>query len=212
MSLKDDTQIKIVLAHSNPLILSAMSEFFERSKRFSVVATTATAEGFLSLAMRIPVDVGVIDWRLPILGGEKLIEVLREYENSPRIVVYGDADGDLPRQAMQAGAAGFASRSGAVDILLDACLAVAEGRMMFPFVDIRQLEQDPIHTLSNKERQLLEELANGLSNRELSATLNISINTVKFHLSNIYDKLGVKNRGQATAYFFKNKEKRNPSG
>ena len=42
-----------------------------------------------------------------------------------------------------------------------------------------------------------------MSNRELSAQLEISINTVKFHLSNIYDKLGVKNRGQATAYYFK---------
>ncbi len=203
MAPADDTKIKIMLAHSNPLVLTAMSEFFERSHRFSVVATTATAEGFLGLAMRVPLDVGIIDWKLPQLGAEKLIEVLREYETAPKIVVYGDPDGELPRQAMQAGAAGFASRSGAVEGLLDVCTDVANGKMVFPFVDIRQLNQDPINSLSKKERQLLEALADGMSNRELSAQLEISINTVKFHLSNIYDKLGVKNRGQATAYYFK---------
>lgn len=203
MSAKDDTKIKIMLAHSNPLVLTAMSEFFERSNKFSVVATTATAEGFLGLAMRVPLDVGIIDWKLPQLGAEKLIEVLRGYENAPKIVVYGDAEGDLPRLAMQAGAAGFASRSGAVEGLLDVCSDVASGKMVFPFVDIRQLNQDPIYSLSKKERQLLEALADGMSNRELSAELDISINTVKFHLSNIYDKLGVRNRGQATSYYFK---------
>jgi two-component system nitrate/nitrite response regulator NarP len=203
LSSKSDEKIKILLAHSNPLVLSAMSEFFERSNRFSVVATTATAEGFLGLAMRVPLDVGIIDWKLPVLGAEKLIEVLREFEQAPRIVVYGDPESDLPRLAMQAGAAGFASRSGAVEGLLEVCADVAAGKMVFPFVDIRQLNQDPIYSLSKKERELLEALANGMSNRELSAELDISINTVKFHLSNIYDKLGVRNRGQASAYYFK---------
>ncbi len=200
---KTDIKIQLILAHSNPLVLSAMSEFFERSQRFSVVATTSTAEGFLGLASRVPVEVGIIDWKLPQLGAVKLIEVMREYINAPKIVVYGDPSGDLPRLAMQAGAAGFASRSDAVEGLLDVCADVAAGKMAFPFVDIRKLNTDPINSLSGKERKILEALANGLSNRELSAELEISINTVKFHLSNIYDKLGVKTRGQATAYYFK---------
>jgi two-component system nitrate/nitrite response regulator NarP len=70
--------INIMLADSNPLILTAMSEIFERDVRFSLVATSATAEGFLGMSMRIPVEIGVIDWDLPALGGSKLIEVLRE--------------------------------------------------------------------------------------------------------------------------------------
>ncbi|HCE71136.1 MAG TPA: helix-turn-helix transcriptional regulator, partial [Ruegeria sp.] len=69
-----------MLGDGNPLVLSAMSEVFERDPRFSLVATTATAEGFLGMAMRVPIQVGVIDWNLPALGAEKPTEVLRAQE------------------------------------------------------------------------------------------------------------------------------------
>ncbi|GAA6165337.1 response regulator transcription factor [Pelagimonas sp. KU-00592-HH] len=197
-----EAPIDIMLANSNSLVLSAMSEIFERDPRFSLVATSATAEGFLGTVMRVPVKVGVINWNLPVLGAAKLIEVLREHENAPRIVVYGDDTGDHPRLAMQAGAAGFAARSGDVSGLLETCAEVASGKMVFPFIDVRQMQQDPIHTLSRKERAILEALAKGMSNKELSKNLGISTNTVKFHLSNIYEKLSVKNRSQAIAYYY----------
>ena len=194
--------IDIMLADSNPLVLSAMSEIFERDPRFSLVATSATAEGFLGTVMRIPVQVGVVDWTLPALGAAKLIEVLRDQADAPRFVIYGDASGDVPRLAMQAGAAGFAARSGEVEGLLETCAEVAAGKMVFPFIDVRKMKQDPIQSLSRKERAILEALAQGMSNRELSKELQISTNTVKFHLSNIYEKLNVKNRTQAIAFFY----------
>ncbi|WP_420583696.1 LuxR C-terminal-related transcriptional regulator [Ruegeria sp.] len=200
------TPIEVMLADSNPLVLSAMSEIFERDPRFSLVATSATAEGFLGTVMRVPVQVGVLDWNLPVLGAAKLIEVLREQANAPRFVVYGEAAGDVPRLAMQAGAAGFAARSGEVEGLLKACVDVANGKMVFPFIDVRKMQQDPIQSLSRKERAILEALARGMSNRELSRELQISTNTVKFHLSNIYEKLSVKNRTQAIAYFYSSQQ------
>lgn len=194
--------VDIMLADSNPLVLSAMSEIFERDHRFSLVATSATAEGFLGTVMRVPVHVGVVDWNLPALGGAKLIEVLRDQANAPRLVVYGEATGEIPRLAMQAGAAGFAARSGEVEGLLETCAEVAAGKMVFPFIDVRKMQQDPIHSLSRKERAMLEALAQGMSNRELAKELGISTNTVKFHLSNVYEKLAVKNRAQAIAYYY----------
>ncbi|WP_282046485.1 response regulator transcription factor [Roseibium album] len=191
-----------MLADSNPLVLSAMSEIFDKDTRFSLVATSTTAEGFLGTVMRVPVQVGVVEWNLPALGGAKLIEVLRENEAAPRFVVYGDAAGDLPRLAMQAGAAGFAPRSGEIEGLVETCVDVAAGKMVFPFIDVRQMQQDPIYSLSRKEKVILEALSSGMSNRELSKSLQISTNTVKFHLSNIYEKLSVKNRAQAIVYYY----------
>ncbi len=199
---KTTEAIDVMLADSNPLVLSAMSEIFERDTRFSLVATSATAEGFLGMVVRVPVKIAVIDWNLPVLGAAKLIEVLREQENAPRFVVYGDTAGDIPRLAMQAGAAGFAARSGEVEGLLETCAEVAAGKMVFPFIDVRKMQQDPIHSLSRKERAILDALAKGMSNRDLSKELQISTNTVKFHLSNIYEKLSVKNRAQAIAYYY----------
>ena len=198
----DDRPIDVMLADGNPLVLTAMSEIFERDSRFSLVATAGTAEGFLGTVMRLPVQVGVIDWQLPVLGGAKLIEVLREQERAPRMGVYGDADGDLPRLAMASGAAGFVSRAGEVDALLGTCADVAAGKMVFPFIDVRDMQTDPIQSLSRRERNILEALSKGLSNRELAHELEISTNTVKFHLSNLYEKLAVKNRAQAIAFYY----------
>ncbi len=200
-----ETQVTVMLADSNPLVLTAMSEILERDPRFSLVATSSTAEGFLGTVMRMPVQVGIIDWNLPALGGAKLIEVLREQPNAPRLVVYGDEAGETPRKAMSSGAAGFASRSGAVETLLETCLAVAQGQMVFPFLDVRKLQQDPIEQLSRRERALLEALSTGMTNRELSKEFEISANTVKFHLSNLFEKLSVKNRTQAIAFYYANR-------
>ena len=194
--------INIMLADNNPLILSGMSDIFDRDPRFSLVATSATAEGFLGMVMRVPVEIGVIDWQLPVLGGAKLIEVLRDQENAPRLVIYGDDTPDLPRLAMTAGAAGFAPRSGDIEVLLSTCIQVATGKMVFPFLDIRDLQNDPIQQLSRRERMILEALSKGMTNRELSTECGISINTVKFHLSNLFDKLSVRNRTQAIAFYY----------
>lgn len=204
---KISAPIDVMLADGNPLVLSALSEIIERDPRFSLVATAATAEGFLGAVMRVPVQVGVIDWSLPALGGAKLIEILRDQANAPRIVVYADDNvGDLPRLAMSAGAAAYAPRSSDAETLLETCLEVASGKMVFPFLDVRDLQSDPIQQLSRKERAMLEALSKGLTNRELSTELGITVNTVKFHLSNLYDKLSVKNRAQAIAFYYSSRQ------
>jgi two-component system nitrate/nitrite response regulator NarP len=205
MAQKSDiaTPVDIALADGNPLVLQAMSEFFDRDPRFSLVVTSATAEGFLGAVMRVPVSVAIIDWTLPKLGGQKLIEVLRDQPGAPRIVVYGDeARGDVARSAMLAGAAGFVPRSASAERLMETCLAVSTGQMVFPFLDVRELQADPISQLTRKERALLEALAKGASNKDLAREFGISANTVKFHLSNLFEKLGVKTRAHAIAFYY----------
>jgi two-component system, NarL family, nitrate/nitrite response regulator NarP len=92
--------------------------------------------------------------------------------------------------------------------LLEACIAVSKGQMVFPFLDVRSLRQDPIDQLSRRERTLLEALSKGLTNRELAREFDISENTVKFHLSNLFEKLSVKNRAQAIAFYYANRASR----
>ncbi|MGQ0484918.1 MAG: response regulator transcription factor [Hyphomicrobiales bacterium] len=195
--------IELILADPNPLMLQALSEIFERDRRFSLVATAKTAEGFLEASLRAPVPVGIIDWSLPLLGGERLLAILREAPKPPRIVVYA-APGDpgIPRRAMAAGAAGFCTRDTPPEQLLDIAAAVAGGRMVFPFLDVRGLKRDPRDDLTAREKTMLAALARGRTNTELAAELGISINTVKFHLRNLYDKLGFRNRSQAIAFYY----------
>lgn len=202
--------ISIILADSNPLVLSALSEVFERDARFSLLTTSATAEGFLATATRIPAQVGIIEWNLPAMGGARLMERLRDEPSAPRIVVYGDQASEAHLGALAAGAAGFVPRSGAVGTLLDTCLAVAQGKMVFPYLDVRDLQNNLLQSLSRREADMLEALSRGLTNRELAKELGISANTVKFHLSNLYDKLSVRSRAQAIAYYYSSKQKQNP--
>jgi two-component system nitrate/nitrite response regulator NarP len=195
--------ISVALADSNPLMLSALSDLFERDSRFTLVATLSSAEALLEMMGRMPTRIGVVDWALPTLGGERLIETLRGRANAPRVLVYGpEGDMDLVRRAMAAGAAGFCARSNLPQQLIDVAFAVAQGQMVFPFIDVRALKHDPTAELTARERALLSALARGLANKDLAAELGISVNTVKFHLRNLYDKLGVNSRAQAIAFFY----------
>ncbi|MEM8687121.1 MAG: response regulator transcription factor [Pseudomonadota bacterium] len=201
--MAERTHIEVALADSNPLMLSALSEFFDRDPRFSLVTTVGTAEGFLESVLRVPVTVGIIDWTLPMLGGEKLIEMMRAQENPPRMVVYSHSEGqDIPRKAMAAGAAGFCPRSEPAEKLLDIVADVGRGKMVFPFLDVRELRQDPVHALTAKERILLTALAKGSTNKQLAEEFGISVNTVKFHLRNLFEKLDLNNRAQAIAFYY----------
>ncbi len=195
--------IDVAISDNNPLMLSALSGFVTKDRRFSLVATASTAEGFLEAVFRVPVEVGVIDWYMPEIGSEKIIQILREHENAPRIVVYAQGDAqEISRRAMAAGAAGFCSRNNTPAELMDIIASVAAGKMVFPFLDVRDLRADPIHQLTRTERLFLVSLAKGSSNNEIAVEHNVSINTVKFHLRNIYEKLSIKNRAQAVAFYY----------
>ncbi len=199
--------IDVGIADSNPLMLGALSERFERDPRFNLVATSGTAEGFLEVIFRADIAVGIIDWNLPSLGAERLLEIMLAQEAGPRIVIYSqDEISEIPRRAMAAGAAGFCSRDESVERLMDVVGEIAAGRMVFPFLDIRELRQDPMDTLTDREQAMIALLARGMSNKELSTELEISLNTVKFHLRNMFEKLSVNSRTQAIAlYYSKNR-------
>lgn len=195
--------IELILADPNPLMLQALSEIFERDRRFSLLATVKTAEGFLEACLRAPVPLGIIDWSLPLLGAERLLAILRDRPSPPRVVIYASStDPGIPRRAMAAGAAGFCTRETSPEQLLDIVATIAGGRMVFPFLDVRALQRDPREDLTGREKTMLAALARGRTNIELARELGISINTVKFHLRNLYEKLGLRNRSQAIAFHY----------
>jgi two-component system nitrate/nitrite response regulator NarP len=203
LNLAAGKTIEVAIADENPLVLSAISELLEKDGRFSLVLTANSAERFLESVGRLSVQVAIIGWGLPTLGGQRVLELIREQPDAPRILVYASSgDPDLPRKVMAAGGAGFCSRSEPPERLLETIWAVGSGQMVFPFLDVRQLRPDPLQGLTERERALLAALARGRTNDELAKDLGISINTVKFHLRNLYDKLSIRNRSQAIAFYY----------
>ncbi|MEM7257487.1 MAG: response regulator transcription factor [Pseudomonadota bacterium] len=196
------SKIDISLGGANSLLLSALAELFEQDDRFSLMSSTSSAEAFLQNALTVPSVVGVIDWSLPTLGAERLVKIMREQESPMRIIVCTHSEAkDLPKRAMACGAAGFFSHSEPPEQLLETAVEVAAGKMIFPYLDVRDLH-DPLQALTKTERTLIGALSQGRTNVQLAEDLNISINTVKFHLRNLYEKLQVNNRAQAIAYYY----------
>ena len=195
--------IDVALADKNPLVLSALSELLDRDGRFNLVLTVKASDAFLQSVARTKVDVGVIGWALPPDGGAAIMEALRDQSGAPRIVVYsGGPDPELARKVMGFGAAGFCPKSEPPERLLEAIAAVAGGQMVFPYIDVRGLHRDPWDHLTPREKELLTALAKGDSNDQIARSLGLSVNTVKFHLRNLYDKLAIKNRAQAVAFYY----------
>jgi two-component system nitrate/nitrite response regulator NarP len=197
--------IDIVIAEKNPLLQAGLVKLLKGRERFRVAEMVDDGAAFLEAVGRTRCDVGVIGWELPNLDGRGVLTALRG-RPGPRIIVYtGSSNPDLPRQAMALGAAGFASKQDRPEQLLETIDAVAAGRMAFPFVDVAQLSSDPMSSLTPRERELLEELAAGFTNQQMASRVDVSLNTVKFHLKNLYDKLGLGNRAQAVAFFLKHR-------
>ncbi|KAF0143584.1 MAG: response regulator, partial [Rhodospirillaceae bacterium] len=186
----------------NPLLQSGLIKLFASDARFNLLAMAADGERFLAAVEKFSFDVGLIGWEMPCLDGRGVLIAMRNHPNAPRMIVYtGSTNPGVPRQVMALGAAGFCSKLDPLGQLLETVAAVAAGRMVFPFVDVSRLAEDPFGTLTARERELLSSLAGGLTNAQIAGKLDISVNTVKFHLKNLYDKLGINNRAQAVAAY-----------
>lgn len=190
----------------SPLVQAALTSLLAQDGRFRLAFVAGDGEQFLETLTRLSCDVAVIGWVLPALDGRGVLNVLKDRPEAPRIVVYtGDLDVALPRRAMALGAAAFVSKRESPERLLEAIEAVARGQMVFPFLDLRALAADPLGTLSPRERELLEALGSGRTNAELAHQLGVSVNTVKFHLRNLFEKIGVRNRAQAVQLWHENR-------
>jgi len=196
--------IDLVIADKSPLVLAGLKQMFAEDARFNVMATASDGELFMEAVERLSFDVGVIGWVMPYMSGDDVLDALYETEGAPRIIIYtGDPGDAVARRVMMKGGAGFCSKRERPEILFDAVIAVAEGRMVFPFINMRKPQADPFGTLTDREMELLGTLSDGKSNAEIADNLGISVNTVKFHLKNLYDKLDVRSRSQAVALFLK---------
>ena len=196
--------IRIALADKNPLIHAALRQLLSDDPRFELVHVASSCDEFLRNLAVNPVEIGVIGWIIGPCDGRYILDRIDKLDRPPRIIVYtGDSNEIVPSQAMRHGGAGFVSKSEQPAVLLDTIAAVASGRMVFPYIDVRSIYENPLTTLTRRELEVLSDLASGRTNKQIARDLGVSLNTVKFHVRNLFQKLGVNSRSQAIAMYLR---------
>ncbi len=196
--------IRVGVADKSPLVQAALTHLFAEDQRFELVDVWADGESFLQSIEQCDLDVVVTGWVISPGNGRYILDQLRAHSNAPRIIVYTGAEGEsVPAQVMAHGGAAFVSKSEQPAYLLDTVAAVAEGRMVFPFLDVRKIHRNPLTSLTKRELEVLSALATGQTNKQIAAAHGVSPNTVKFHIKNLFEKLSVSNRSQAIALYLK---------
>ncbi len=206
-------QIRILLVDDQALFREGLRAVLSARLDFSIVGEAANGVEGVELAAELAPNVILMDLRMPQLGGVEATRRIRSQANPPQVIVLTTFDDDEEVfEALRAGAAGYLLKDVAPDKLGDAIRAAARGesflqpsiaaKVLAEFNRLSAPRPAPAKAvlrepLSERECQVLQQLAEGKSNKEIASALKLAEGTVKNHLSNVFGKLGVQDRTQA---------------
>lgn len=205
--------IKVIIVHDEPIVLCGLRQELNPLDDIEVVAEATNAEEMFQVIESVSAQVLVMDVVVPGEQVSSIIsEILTETE-PPSILLFGAAIGaEELRQLFRAGVNGYLLRKEDLGLLPLAIRSVAAGAVwispklagLLRDSPAQQVTIDAVDVeLSEPEQPVLKRLAAGKTNREIAESLNIAQSTVRFHLKNIYAKLGFKTRGETIVWAIK---------
>ncbi len=211
-------QLKIVLVDDQCLCRRGLSELLANCYDFNVLGATDNVVELRTLLDAKP-DLLIIDLRMKPLDGISLLKQLRQeqYLVPAIMLTMSDSEVDL-KNAIRAGVRGYLLKDMAPDDVVDAIRRVAAGELVVaPAMTVKMIEmlrdEQPEHEVKNslkllteREREILQLLSRGESNKAIALTLKISYDTVKQHVRHILNKLNLSSRVKAAVLFTKEQE------
>ena len=203
--------IRVVIADNHPLVIQALTRLFRSQGDVEVVATCRDANDTLLAVPRHAPDVVVVDPRLPGADGLEVIRQIRAASSAVRVVVHTAAlSDDELAEVKRLGVSGVVLKEMAPELLIRCVRKAHAGERCIeggPIADAvtkarrRDAEaKAPTASLTGREVEIVRLAATGVHNKEVARRLSISECTVKAHLSNVYEKLGLGSRLELSLY------------
>lgn len=196
--------IRLVVVDDHPIVRGGLRDTFAGAEDIVVVGEAGDGAEGVERARSLEADVVLMDLRMPRMDGVDATAALRERAPEIRVLILTTFDSEsdvLP--AIEAGAIGYLLKDALPEDLMGAVRAAARGEsVLAPSVTqhlMVQVRRPGTGTLTDREKQVLQLVADGNSNREAAAALFIGEASVKTHLQHIYGKLGVRDRASAVA-------------
>ena len=199
--MSNKQQIRVFSVDDHPLLREGIATLVNNQPDMVLVGEASTgAEAIQQFKQHMP-DVTLLDLRLPDMSGIDVLIAIRSEFSAARIVMLTTFEGDVEVQrALQAGARGYLLKNMPPVELLDVIRQVHDGKKRIPpEIASQLLEHMSDEGLTEREVEVLREVADGNRNREIAERLFISEETVKVHIKHIMEKLGAADRTQAVA-------------
>lgn len=204
--------LTLMIVDDHPLMRRGVRQLLALDPRLEVIAEASNGTEALAEARHQEPDIILLDLNMKGMSGLDTLKALRHEGISSRILVLTVSDARSDIFAMvDAGADGYLLKDSEPEVLLAHILQASRGEKVFSegvtrYLANRQHSADPLRQLTGRERDVLQEVARGLSNKEVAAILHISEETVKVHIRNLLRKLDVRSRVAATVMWLESRK------
>lgn len=206
----ESDSIRVAIVDDHAVTRTGLRYFIKGFDDLELVGEAGRGSDALELCLQTQPDVILIDMVMPEMDGAETIQELRQQCPEVQcIALTSFHEGTLVERALQAGAIGYLLKNVSADDLADAIRAAYAGRSTLSreateaLIEATRQRGQTNFDLSEREREVLRLLCDGLSNPEIAAQLQITLATVKFHVRNILSKLGAANRAEAVSLAWK---------
>lgn len=202
---------RVMIVDDHPLMRRGIKQLLGLDPAFNVVGEASSGNEAIALAAQLTPDVIVLDLNMKGLSGLDTLKALRHDGVDARIIVLTVSDSRSDVYALiDAGADGYLLKDSEPEQLLADIREAAAGKNVISaavadYLASRREQHDPFAGLTERELDVLQEVAQGMSNKQVAAQLHISEETVKVHIRNMLRKLNVRSRVAATVLYLSSK-------
>jgi DNA-binding NarL/FixJ family response regulator len=199
MNKETNGKISILIVDDHPVVRAGLASMLGTQESLDVVGAAWNGQEAFALIERHRPQVMLLDLRMPGMNGIETLQALRSLPEPPRVLVLTnfETDEDVYR-AVRAGAQGYLLKSTTQQEMVEAIKAVAAGRHYFPpHIASRLAQRMSRSNLTAREKEILEMMSKGLTNKQIGSALSISANTARNHVNSIIEKLDVADRTEA---------------